>query len=121
VRDGRFVPVARLSGWTRGLCFHGAIAFVGTSRVIPRFRQYAPGLDAERARCGVHAVDTRTGRVIGSLTWPYGNQVFAVDWVKRSWASGFPFRVGGKRTNARQRQLFYGFSTEPVRRTTNGQ
>lgn len=120
VRDGCFVPAARLQGWTRGLCFHGTIAFVGTSRVIPRFRHYAPGLDAGRAQCGVHAVDTRTGRVIGSLIWPYGNQVFAVDWVERSWSSGFPFRVGRMRATARQRQLFYGFSTEPVRKATNG-
>ncbi len=121
VRDGRFVPVARLSGWTRGLCFHGTIAFVGTSRVIPRFQQYAPGLDVERAQCGVHAVDTKTGRVIGSLIWPYGNQVFSVDWVLSSWASGLPFRVGTKRATARERQLFYAFSTEPVRTRTNGQ
>jgi uncharacterized protein (TIGR03032 family) len=121
VRYGRFVPVARLPGWTRGLCFHGTIAFVGTSRVIPRFQQYAPGLDVERAQCGVHAVDTKTGRVIGSLIWPYGNQVFSVDWVVSSWASGLPFRVGTKRATARERQLFYAFSTEPVRTGTNGQ
>lgn len=120
VREGCFVPVARLSGWTRGLCFHGTIAFVGTSRVIPRFRQYAPGLDAERAECGVHAVDTTTGRVVGSLMWPHGNQVFSVDWVDRSWSSGLPFRIGRKRATGRQRQLFYGFSTEPVGNIRHG-
>jgi uncharacterized protein (TIGR03032 family) len=110
VRGERFEPVARLSGWTRGLCFHRSLAFVGTSRVIPRFSQYAPGLDAGRAQCGVHAVDTRTGRVIGSLIWPYGNQIFSVDWVERSFASALPFRAGRKRATARQRQLFYDFS-----------
>jgi len=119
-RDGAFEPIARLPGWTRGLCFKGSIAFVGTSRVIPRFRQYAPGLDPARAQCGLHAVDTRTGRVVGSLIWPLGNQVFSVDWVERSWSSGLPFPVGRKRVSERQRLLFYGFSTEPARNTRNG-
>ena len=35
--DGRFIPVMHLPGWTRGLCFKDRVAFVGTSRVIPRF------------------------------------------------------------------------------------
>src|SRR5262249_14340443 len=43
--SGGFEPIVRLPGWTRGLCFHGQVAFVGTSRVIPRFQHYAPGLD----------------------------------------------------------------------------
>ncbi|MGH2362612.1 MAG: DUF4915 domain-containing protein, partial [bacterium] len=55
VENGGFAPVARLPGWTRGLCFYGQIAFVGTSRVIPRFRRYAPGLDVDTSLCGVHA------------------------------------------------------------------
>ena len=33
-----------------GSRFHGDVAFVGTSRVIPRFRMYAPGLDLDRSR-----------------------------------------------------------------------
>ena len=88
--DGRFEAVARLPGWTRGLAFHGDVALVGTSRVIPRFRSYAPGLDLERSVCGVHAVDTRTGGVTGSLIWPEGNQVFAVEAVSARLTSGFP-------------------------------
>ncbi len=35
VRDGRFEPVATLPGWTRGLCLHKGIAFVGVSRDHP--------------------------------------------------------------------------------------
>jgi uncharacterized protein (TIGR03032 family) len=79
VADGRIEPVARLPGWTRGLCFYEGLAFVGTSRVIPRFRQYAPGLDVESSTCGVHAVDIQSGKVLGSLLWPRGNQIFALD------------------------------------------
>jgi uncharacterized protein (TIGR03032 family) len=107
-RDGKYEPVVQLPGWTRGLCFHGSIAFVGTSRVLPRFRQYAPGLDVDRSVCGVHAVDTTSGQVLGSLTWPYGNQIFAVEVV--SFASGLPFRVGSKRATAREKRLFYAFA-----------
>src|SRR5262249_22603656 len=77
--DGRFETVAQLPGWTRGLGFHDGVAFVGTSRVLPRFRQYAPGLDIDTSVCGLHAVDAGSGAVLGSITWPYGNQIFAVE------------------------------------------
>jgi uncharacterized protein (TIGR03032 family) len=109
-RDGQFQPVARLPGWTRGLCFHGDVAFVGTSRVIPRFRCYAPGLDVDSSLCGVHAIDTRSGRSKGSLTWPLGNQIFAIDWLPQEATSGFPWVVARDRV-ARTRRLFYAFST----------
>lgn len=111
VRDGKFDPVTRLPGWTRGLCFHGEIAFVGTSRVIPRFRRYAPGLDLNSSVCAVHAVDTRTGKVIGSLVWECGNQIFAIDWLPTHVTSGFPWGVSRRRP-ARTKTLFYAFTTE---------
>jgi len=114
-----FTPIARLPGWTRGLCFHDRIAFVGTSRVIPRFRQYAPGLDVDASLCGVHAVDIESGQVLGSLVWPYGNQIFAIDWISSQVASGFPFPVGAKRATAREKVLFYVFKTNIRRSTTN--
>jgi uncharacterized protein (TIGR03032 family) len=109
VEDGGCSAIAGLPGWTRGLAFHGRIAFVGTSRVIPEFRHYAPGLDVDRSVCGVHAVEIASGRVLGSWIWPRGNQVFAVDWIK-----GFlplPFVAMGRATVDPQR-LFYSFSTE---------
>jgi len=109
--DGAFVPVARLPGWTRGLCFHDHVAFVGTSRVIPRFRQYAPGLDVASSACGLHAVDSRSGRVLGSLVWPEGNQIFAIDWLPSEVTGGLPFRVGARRARERDRELFYAFET----------
>ncbi len=101
--------VARLQGWTRGLCFSDRTAFVGTSRVIPRFSQYAPGLDVERSVCGVHAVDISTGKVLGSLIWPYGNQIFAVELVPKQLTLGFPFKSGARRDRLRERELFYSF------------
>ncbi len=116
---GRFVPAVRLPGWTRGLAFHGDVAFVGTSRVIPRFRQYAPGLDVDRSLCGVHAVDVTKGEVLGSLLWPAGNQIFALDWLPVSMGTGFPFRAGGRRATARERTLFYTFETRRHRRRSH--
>lgn len=109
--DGRFEPVAKLPGWTRGLCIVGHVAFVGTSRVIPRFRAYAPGIDVDSSLCGVHAVDLRTGAILGSLTWPSGNQIFAIDWLPVGMSGGFPWSASRDRT-ARTRDLFYAFETE---------
>ena len=111
---GCFHPVVRLPGWTRGLCFHGDIAFVGTSRVIPRFQRYAPGLNLETSICAVHAVDVRTATIRGSLRWKWGNQIFAIDWLPRDVTSGFPWDVARKRP-ARIKRLFYAFTTELTR------
>jgi hypothetical protein len=111
VEGGAFTAVTRVPGWTRGLCFAGRVAFVGSSRVLPRFRAYAPALDVRTSVCGVHAIDVRTGEVLGSLLWPGGNQIFAVECLPEGWAGGFPFRVGGRRSADRERRLFYGFQT----------
>lgn len=118
VRDGRFETVRRLPGWTRGLCFHRGVAFVGTSRVIPRFRQYAPGLDVERSRCALHALDVASGAILGSLTWPYGNQIFAIDWIARSHCDGLPVPSGARGGLGRLERLFYSFDN-PRRHTAN--
>ena len=112
VENGAFHSVATLPGWTRGLCFHKRIAFVGTSRVLPRFRQYAPGLRVDRAVCGVHAIDAESGRVLGSLRWPGGNQIFAIDWVPRRVAEGLPFVMGAA---APPVSLFYSYRPPGVR------
>ncbi len=109
-RDGRLEAVAKLPGWTRGLCFIGDIAFVGTSRVIPRFRCYAPGLDVDSSVCALHALDVRTGKVRGSLVWPWGNQIFAIDWLPRTVSSGFPWLAARERPE-RIKRLFYAYST----------
>jgi len=107
--------VARPGGWTRGLCFKDGVAFVGTSRVIPRFRQYAPGLEPGRSVCGVHAIDARSGSVLGGLVWPEGNQVFAVDWIERQRAGGLPFLASRRRPTNAERDLFYDIQIEPLR------
>lgn len=104
VVGGRLEVVARLPGWTRGLCFARGMAFVGTSRVIPRFRHYAPGIDPVRSEAGVHALDVKTGRVLGSLVWPLGNQIFGMEFAEGFETAGFPFTA---RTRPRQLQRFF--------------
>jgi uncharacterized protein (TIGR03032 family) len=64
-----FEPIASLPGYTRGLTFHGDLAFVGVSR--PRDDSFA-GLalhdrltnDGHPARTGVAIVDIRSGRCV---------------------------------------------------------
>lgn len=110
VRDGRFETVVRLPGWTRGLCFCKGYAFVGTSRVLPRFHHYAPGLRPDRCVCSVQAVCLQSGTVAASIRWAGGNQIFAIDWLPRSMAPGLPFPVGlVSRAKPDPASLFYAY------------
>lgn len=109
VEEEIFTVVSRLPGWTRGLCFHNNIMFVGTSRILPRFTSYAPGLDPTKGMCGVHAIDVKSGEALGSIIWPFGSQIFAVEWVPTEFASGLPFRPETRMSGERERSLFYAF------------
>ncbi len=104
VKDGRFEVVARLPGWTRGLCIVDDVAFVGTSRIIPRYAKYAPGLAGADSRCAVHAVCCKSGKILGSLDWPAGNQIFAIDWISAGVSTGFVFDA---RARKRKRELAF--------------
>jgi uncharacterized protein (TIGR03032 family) len=115
-RDGRLEPVAHLPGWTRGLTFAGDVAFVGTSRVIPRFAQYAPGLDVARSVCGVHALDSRSGEVLGSILWPAGNQIFEIAVLPRAHTLGFPRLAGRQRGRALESFFFSYRAPDPQER-----
>jgi uncharacterized protein (TIGR03032 family) len=110
VSNGQLEVVARLPGWTRGLCIVGDVAFVATSRVIPRYARYAPGVDESTSACAVHAVSCTSGRRLGTLEWPSGNQVFAVDWMDNRHSVGFPFD-GRSRKRNRETAFFYTYLT----------
>jgi uncharacterized protein (TIGR03032 family) len=112
--NGKFFPIVKLPGWTRGLCFVDDIAFVGTSQIISKFRHYAPGLKESESVCGVHAVHMKTGKVLGSLVWPYGNQIFAIDWIPRKVTTGFAFKMGGHAQVEFEKKLFYSFKTKSI-------
>ena len=81
---GAVEEVAKLPGWTRGLCVIGDTAVVGTSRVIDGYEAYAPGLDPAHAVCGIHLVDLQSGEVRASIEWPSGDQIFGIDWISAS-------------------------------------
>jgi uncharacterized protein (TIGR03032 family) len=108
--ESRYDVITRLPGWTRGLSFTDDVAFVGTSRVIPRFQHYAPGLTQGANVCGVHAVSLDSGRILGSCVWPRGDQIFAVDWIPNTISEGFPFAPGV--TARDSRAFFYSFTSE---------
>ncbi len=110
IDSAKFCSVTKLPGWTRGLCTVDGIAFAGTSRVLPRFRNYAPGLDVDKSVSGLHALDMQTGRVLGSIYWPYGNQIFAVESISNKLTTGLPFRYSGQGTDSRT-ELFYAYTT----------
>lgn len=111
--DGSYDVVCRLPGWTRGLSFFGDIAFVGTSRVIPKYRQYAPGVSETDSVCGLHMVDRKSGRIRGSLIWPGGNQIFGIDWLPTEACVGLPFRWPRGHSRGLEADLFYTFTTQP--------
>jgi hypothetical protein len=83
------------------------VAIVGTSRVLPRFRHYAPGVS--RAVCGLHAVHLDSGRLLGSLIWTAGNQIFAIEAMPRSMICRFPYQAGTRSDAALRRatDVFY--------------
>ena len=112
IEGERFLPLTALPGWTRGLCFLNDIAFVGTSRVLQRFSQYAPGLKVDKSICAIHAINIKTGKALGNLTWPDGDQIFAVDWLPRLASSGFLLKKGKKRCRRKEKQIFYSFKTK---------
>ncbi|MGA2734889.1 MAG: DUF4915 domain-containing protein [Syntrophobacteraceae bacterium] len=111
IENGIYSVVAKLPGWTRGLCFCNNIAFVGTSKLIPRFSQYAPGLDQNSSVCGVHAIDIKTGDIIGSLIWPHGSQIFSIEWLPAGPTAGFLMSYPGRNSSSAQRDFFYAFKT----------
>ena len=70
--------VCRLPGFTRGLAFAGCYAFIGLSKVIPKYEPYAPGIRAEESQCGVAILDLSTGEIVAQLTWDSGYQIYDV-------------------------------------------
>jgi uncharacterized protein (TIGR03032 family) len=116
VSDGRLEVVCRLPGWTRGLCIVKSVAFVATSRIIPRYASYAPGLDVSGSRCAVYAVSCQSGAILGSLEWPAGNQIFAIDWISNRKSTGFLFDARFPKRDTRP--VFYAYFAQGVTTTT---
>lgn len=108
IEKGKFNPVLKLPGWTRGLHFTQKSLFVGVSRIIPKFESYAPGV-SKRDNCGVFAFDAKTLIPKGSIIWPSGNQIFSIESIKREISDGFIF-TDLKKTNSLQKGIFYCYN-----------
>lgn len=79
---GRYRAVCQLPGFTRGMCLHGGLAFVGLSQV----RESAtfgdiPLVERLESRiCGIWVIDLRTGEVIAFCQFEDAVQeIFAVE------------------------------------------
>ncbi|MBX2999492.1 MAG: TIGR03032 family protein [Caldilineaceae bacterium] len=82
--------VAQLPGFTRGLDFAGPIAFIGLSQVRESavFSDFPLVERLQERICGVWAVNTQNGEVLGFLRFETGVQeIFAVQVL---WHSRFP-------------------------------
>lgn len=68
VKNGQRETICELPGFTRGLAFAGPIAFVGLSQVREKVFDDIPlgqRLRPEDRSCGVWAIDTRNGAIVG--------------------------------------------------------
>jgi uncharacterized protein (TIGR03032 family) len=92
MENGVFNPVFKLKGWTRGLCFIGDYLFVGVSRVLPRFKKYAPGIEGSNQICSVVALNLKHEKIAGEVEFPFGNQIFAIDYFDSHKCLGFPYK-----------------------------
>lgn len=108
VEQGEFIPLIKLPGWTRGLCFSDNIAFVGVSRILKGFEHYAPGLLTTNQECAVYAIDLHSGESIGSVHFPAGNQIFALECLSAKRPTSFPF-TKVKASDRKIQQMFYQF------------
>ena len=107
IHSGVYRPVLCCDAWTRGLCFlDNRILLAGTSRILPRFEKYAPGVDPAKARCAVHAFDIKTETLLGSLAFPYGNQIFSIAVLYGSSPFAFPYTKARYSTRS-EKSLFY--------------
>ena len=111
ISDGRLDVTCTFPGWTRGVCVVEHVAFVGVSRVLARYACYAPGLDVRSSRCGIRAIDLRTGDVLATLDWPAGHQIFALEWMADSVTSGFRFDIA-RRPSLADRAFFHGYALD---------
>ena len=91
IENGKFSSFAKLPGWTRGLCFKDHVAFVGVSKVIQKYKVYAPGIKEKQQQCGVYAIDMNTKKILGHIEWASGNQIFGIEAISSDICRGFLF------------------------------
>jgi len=106
IENGELDVFIRFDGWTRGLNFFDKFAFVGVSKIIPKFKVYAPGIKGDVQECSVYAIDLERREIVGSIEWPYGNQIYGVEWMDADKCTGFPFTQPGQSSES-EKDLFF--------------
>lgn len=89
IEDGKYKAQFDLPGWTRGLFFYQNFAFVGVSRILPKFEKYAPGINLKKQCCGIFAFDIQKNEFVGKVEFPEGNQIFALEGIPLDDCGGF--------------------------------
>lgn len=92
--NGQRTTVVALPGFTRGLAFHDAYAFIGLSKIreTSTFGSLPIAATGRELKCGVWVIDLRTGRVAEFMQFEAGvEEIFAVE-VLRGFR--FPELVG---------------------------
>ncbi len=82
--SGRIEAVEPVPGYTRGLAFHGALAFVGMSRIreTSTFGGVPIAEKRDELRCGVAVIDMRRGKAVAYIEFKSGvEEIFAVEVV----------------------------------------
>ena len=80
--SGKIEAVEQVPGYTRGLAFHGPLAFVGMSRIreTSTFGGVPIAEKREELRCGVAIIDMRRGRAVAYIEFKSGvEEIFAVE------------------------------------------
>jgi len=80
----RYIEVGRVPGFARGLAVIDDVVLVGLSRVLSDYADYAPGIDPPTSTCGVWMYCAHTGRNLGWIEWPGGDQVYDIQF----WGGG---------------------------------
>jgi uncharacterized protein (TIGR03032 family) len=82
--SGRIQSVEQVPGYTRGLAFHGPLAFVGMSRIreTSTFGGVPIAERRDELRCGVAVIDMRRGKAVAYIEFKSGvEEIFAVEVV----------------------------------------
>ncbi|OIP00483.1 MAG: hypothetical protein AUJ98_08045 [Bacteroidetes bacterium CG2_30_33_31] len=92
IKNGKYISFATLPGWTRGMHFVNNVVFIGVSRVLPRFENYAPGLKDINSISAIFAFDTIKGNILGKIEFPFGNQIFSIESINKNISQGFVYQ-----------------------------
>jgi hypothetical protein len=62
----------------------------------------------KKQRCGIVAVDLKSGYISGSIFWPYGNQIFGIESAKNH-STGVLLYSGINKIPESQKQFYFNY------------